>query len=163
MTWNGSKADVVKTVKEAREKYGKRNIYCLIVDDEKFYAGSAKYDVDRLLSTSDDWSLGPENFEDVKAYYGFVLDVKNLPDEIKEVHMRDRDIIVIREFTYGQKIEVSEMNKIGEARGQIEKEIADDDADIDEYLILVGTSCDLALAIKEASSNVLIEREVYGD
>lgn len=163
MTWNGTKPDVVKCVKEAREKYNKRNIYCLVVDEEDFYAGTAKYDVDKLFSSSDDWDLSVENYDDIKAYHGFVLDIKNLPGELKASLMKDRVVLVFREYSYGQMVEVTELDTIAEAMDKIEKEIAEDQADIDEYLILIGQVCELSLSFKEASSNVLIEREVYGD
>lgn len=159
----GSKPDVVKCIKEAREKFSKRNLYCIVVDDEDFYAASAKWDVDKLLSTSDNWELGVENYEDIKAYHGFVLDVKNLPDEPKATYMKDRSVLLFREFTQGNLVEVTECDSLAEAMEKIEKEIAEDQADIDEYLILLGESCELCLSFKEASSNVLIEREVYGD
>jgi hypothetical protein len=159
----GTKPDVVKCIKEAREKYAKRNIYCLVVDDEDFYAATAKWDVDKLLSSSDNWELSIENYEDIKAYHGFVLDVKNLPDELKSAYMKNRTILLFREFTQGNLVEVTELGSLAEAMDKIEKETAEDQADIDEYLILIGESCELCLTFKEASSNILIEREVYGD
>jgi len=163
MIWNSTKSDVIKHIKEAKEKYNKRNIYCLVVNDGDFYAGTNKYDVDKLLSSSDDWDLSAENYEDIKAYYGFVLDIRNLPSELKASLMKDRVVIVFRERDCEQTIEVTELNTIMEAMNKIEEEIANDQADIDEYLIIIGQVCELSLSFKEASSNVLIEREVYGD
>lgn len=167
----GAQPDVVESIKEAYGKYSRRNIYCIVVDEYRFYAASSKWDIDKLLS-SDIPAISVENHQNVKAYYGFVLDIKDLPDELDPSRMKGKCVLLFRDHTPSwlmtrngatSHVEVVEFDTIAGAMQAIEDEIRDQSATIDEYLMLVGREFDLCLSFKETASNILIEREVYGD
>lgn len=178
--WSGAdkyktgKADVVLTIKEVNISYDKRNIYCLVTNNGGFYASTTKYDIDKCLSLDEENCFTPGD-ERILAFHGFVLDVKKLPSEIKPELMKNRSILLFRQYTHqtfkgvGQgpllpskpRIEIRKFDTLKEAMLKIEMDIAGSQANIDEYMVLFGSTCELSLCIRAAVNETLLEREVY--
>jgi len=149
------KSEMIYDIKDLNGNVGK-NAYLLIVDDI-LIGSTRKSDINDYLADENPL-LAPENYDqnDVMLLYGLVLNIKELPYELPK-ELEKNNIWVFQKVQASALLGMVECEIVldmQEATEVIEKCIATEHTDIDDFAIIIGYEMDLIIQIKPGTFQI---------
>jgi hypothetical protein len=149
---------IIESIAELNKECSKRSVY-IVLANQCMWASTIKYDMEKWLDSDDNLYVNPENFSDVFAMFGFVLDIKNLPVSLPSAVMKSRKLWLM---SYDHpNVMYEEYESLKDVVEDIERFISEG-SEIEDMAIVVGYELAMTLHIPEAG-NTILTREVYSD
>jgi hypothetical protein len=151
--------DLLITVKQINEKY-KSSLYVLYVED-MVVACSSKYDLDKFLEGEDTLvTVHDDNLEAVVLVYGIVLNHLELPFEIPEELMKDRNLWLITDES-NAVLTMEPFESVKDLTEAIEDYLRNYNAHIDDFAVILAEDLDMCLKVGSTGTSLQIAK-VYG-
>ena len=151
--------DMLISIKQINEKRD-NSVYVLYADN-MLVAASYKVDMDKFLSGEDSLvDVYDENLEEAVLIHGVILNTVELPFEIPEDIMEDRNLWLIKDE--GESMTLMEpYDNLVELTEAIETYLEEEEVDIDDFAVILAKDIKISLSVGETGTSLQIAK-VYG-